>query len=203
MERRRPFRRRGSVPEAPRPDLSTRYAREDAHFTVRGYAWGCVYLVIIVTEMVYAKHVTATINLSTWSLVLYQNFIALILWPFASLVSGEFQSLRLLLAPGDDAGAAGAPPVTSATFVPLAISCVLAIGISFAAWGTRSAISATQFTVLGVACKLATVAINVLAWSHHASYAAQVSIIVCILSSVAYQQSAKADKSSKALPTTK
>ena len=60
------------------------YARDDANFTVRGYSWACVYLAIIVTEMVYAKHVTATINLSTWSLVLYQNAIALFLWPFAS-----------------------------------------------------------------------------------------------------------------------
>ena len=62
-----------------------------------------------------------------------------------------------------------------------------------------------RFTVLGVACKLATVAINVLAWSHHASYAAQASIILCIVASVAYNQSSKADRAAreKALPVTK
>ena len=176
------------------------YAHNDARITPAGYAWGVVYLSIIVTEMVYAKHVTATIQLSTWSLVLYQNTIALLLWPFASLVSGEFQSLRLLVqTPEEDSE----PLMTMATLVPLCLSCVLAIGISFSAWGTRSAVSATQFTVLGVACKLATVAINVLAWSHHASIEAQFSIVVCILASVAYQQSAKADKAGKALPVTK
>ena len=142
------------------------YAHNDARITPAGYAWGVVYLSIIVTEMVYAKHVTATIQLSTWSLVLYQNTIALFLWPFASLISGEFQSLRLLVQTPE---AESEPLMTMTTLVPLLLSCVLAIGISFSAWGTRSAVSATQFTVLGVACKLATVAINVLAWSHHAS----------------------------------
>ena len=155
------------------------YAHNDARITPAGYAWGVVYLSIIVTEMVYAKHVTATIQLSTWSLVLYQNTIALFLWPFASLISGEFQSLRLLVQTPE---AESEPLMTMTTLVPLLLSCVLAIGISFSAWGTRSAVSATQFTVLGVACKLATVAINVLAWSHHASIEAQFSIIVCILS---------------------
>jgi len=184
------------------------YARDDAHFTVRGYAWGCVYLAIIVTEMVYAKHVTATINLSTWSLVLYQNAIALALWPFASLLSGEFRALQALwsgVPVASEAGAIEAPPLTAYTLVPLGCSCLLAIGISFSAWGTRTVISATQFTVLGVACKLATVAINVLAWSHHASYAAQASIILCIVASVAYNQSSKADRAAreKALPVTK
>ena len=111
--------------------------------------------------MVYAKHVTATINLSTWSLVLYQNAIALFLWPFASFFSGEFRVLASVLAgAAPDAGedAVAVPPLSTYTLVPLLTSCVLAIGISFSAWGTRSVISATQFTVLGVACKLATVA---------------------------------------------
>ena len=132
----------------------------------RSYAWGVVYLSIIVTEMVYAKHVTATIQLST-ALVLYQNTIALFLRirPFASLISGEFQSLRLLVQTPE---AEAEPLMTMTTLVPLLSSCVLAIGISFSAWGTRSPVSATQFTVLGVACKRATVAINALAWSHHA-----------------------------------
>jgi len=175
------------------------YAHNDARITPAGYAWGVVYLTIIVTEMVYAKHVTASIQLSTWSLVLYQNTIALFLWPFASLVSGEFQALRGLV----DAQKEDEPLLPSATLVPLLLSCVLAIGISFSAWGTRSAVSATQFTVLGVACKLATVAINVVAWSHHASFEAQLSIVCCILASVAYSHSAKQDKAGKQLPVTK
>ena len=37
------------------------YARDDGAYSARGYGWGAAYLAVIVTEMVYAKHVTATI----------------------------------------------------------------------------------------------------------------------------------------------
>mmetsp|Transcript_2545 Transcript_2545/g.9765 ORF Transcript_2545/g.9765 Transcript_2545/m.9765 type:complete len:379 (-) Transcript_2545:490-1626(-) len=173
------------------------YAFDDANFSARGYAWACVYLVIIVTEMVYAKHITATINLSTWGLVLYQNTIALVLFPIASALTGEIRDVFALL------GLTGGPPTTrdgrpvdvdAFALVPLLTSCLLGVGISFAGWGARSSISATQFTVLGVACKLATVAINLVVWHHHAPLHAQISIVMCIVASVLYQQSAKRDK---------
>jgi len=182
------------------------YARDDGAYSARGYGWGAVYLTVIVTEMVYAKHVTATINLSTWSLVLYQNTIALALWPVASFFSGEFAALAALSrggGPEDGDEGSEFAALSAYALVPLGISCVLAVGISFSAWGARSIISATQFTVLGVACKLATVAINVLAWSHHASPTAQLSIVVCILASVAYSQSAKRDKAARMPPSPK
>jgi len=194
---------------------SASYAYDDANFSARGYVWACIYLTIIVTEMVYAKHVTATIGLSTWGLVLYQNVIAVCLFPFASLISGEFYDIaKLFYAPQqlDSSAAAAAAGTTENSLldaasdddplkkiqpfaaIPVIVSCVLGVGISFAGWGTRSAITATQFTVLGVACKLATVAINVVVWSHHAPLVAQASIVVCIVASVLYQQSAKRDK---------
>mmetsp|Transcript_14131 Transcript_14131/g.17072 ORF Transcript_14131/g.17072 Transcript_14131/m.17072 type:complete len:280 (+) Transcript_14131:1-840(+) len=178
------------------------YAYDDVNFSVTGYTWAIAYLIIIVTEMVYAKHVTSTIGLSTWGLVLYQNTIAMFLFPFASVITGEmadiyrlFFSIRKSL-PGDELPALS--QVESShyldTLFPLFVSCVLGLGISFSAWGTRTAISATQFTVLGVACKLATVGINAVVWSHHAPLIAQISIIMCIIASVLYQQSAKRDK---------
>ena len=45
---------------------------------------------------------------------------------------------------------------------------------------------ATSFAVLGVACKVGTVAINLLVWSRHAPLAAQGPLLLCILASVAY-----------------
>jgi len=203
------------------------YARDDANFDGRGYAWASLYLVVIVLEMVYAKHVTRTIGLSTWGLVLYQNGIALCLSPLAMCATGELQAAARLFfsfekiveegptsssssssssstgrrrrrrRPSIDGGDAEGSDVTF--LLPLALSCVLAVGISFAGWGARSSISATQFTVLGVACKLATVAINVLVWDHHAPLLAQVSILICIFASVLYQQSANQDKARRLL----
>jgi len=221
------------------------YARDDANFDARGYAWACAYLVIIVTEMVYAKHVTATIGLSTWGLVLYQNVIALTLAPVAAVATGELARFKdaathlILLQQTSDTSQT--PPslgsqsqanalekaalaassssshqhleerrylrrrllggdtgrISPDYAVPIVASCVLAVGISFAGWGARSSVSATQFTVLGVACKLATVAINIAVWEHHAPLLAQLSILLCIFASVLYQQSAKKDKEVK------
>lgn len=182
------------------------YAYDDANFNIAGYTWACVYLAIIVTEMVYAKHVTATIGLSTWGLVLYQNVIAMFLFPVASILTGEFYDIAGLLGfltSTDPAGSVNTA-VSRATIspfaaIPVLVSCILGTGISFAGWGSRSAISATQFTVLGVACKLATVLINSTVWNHHAPIYAQISIIICIIFSVAYQQSAKRDKAERAM----
>lgn len=183
------------------------YAKEDANFSVVGYSWAAAYLAIIVTEMVYAKHITATVDLSTWGLVLYQNTIALLLFPFASILTGEMTDIARILGfltagstegilPGDVTAQLpqSRPKISTLAIIPLLVSCVIGTGISFAGWGTRSAISATQFTVLGVACKLATVLINSTVWKHHASIYAQISIATCIIFSVAYQQSSKREK---------
>lgn len=191
----------------PRPSLRTgacllaiaagaaTYACDDTNFSFHAYAWACAYLVIIVAEMVYAKHITSTINLSTWGLVLYQNCIALALAPFASIATGEASHILNLLVGGHDHG----KTVNAHALVPLVASCLLGVGISFAGWGARSSISATQFTVLGVACKLATVAINLLVWSHHASHLSQIAIVTCIIASVLYQQSHTSDRNATKL----
>ncbi|KAJ8603100.1 hypothetical protein CTAYLR_006689 [Chrysophaeum taylorii] len=175
------------------------YAYDDTNFNVAGYVWAAVYLVVIVTEMVYAKHITSTIGLSTWGLVLYQNTIALFIFPFASICTGEFTEIARVagLIPKATPLSRTSPEPTISAVLPLFLSCVLGTGISFAGWGTRSAISATQFTVLGVACKLATILMNVLVWNHHASLYAQFSIVICIVSSVAYQQCAQRDKAER------
>ncbi|KAJ1450156.1 hypothetical protein M885DRAFT_621930 [Pelagophyceae sp. CCMP2097] len=176
------------------------YAHDDANFSIQGYTWAVVYLAIIVTEMVYAKHITSTIQLSTWGLVLYQNTIAMMLWPIASTLSGEFLAIsRFVYSDNADMAVVIEKPAVliSSAILPLCVSCFLAVGISFAGWGTRANVSATAFTVLGVACKLATVAMNVVVWDHHASASGQVSIIICIVFSVLYQQSAQCDKDSR------
>jgi len=181
------------------------YAYDDSNFSIPGYSWACIYLSIIVTEMVYAKHVTATMGLSTWGLVFYQNVIAVAIFPFASLLTGEFADIIRLLGvmtplpspespDGSESTTGSIAQLSVFAAVPILISCVLGTGISFAGWGTRSAISATQFTVLGVACKLATVLVNMTVWSYHAPLLDQLAIVLCIAFSVAYQQSAKADK---------
>jgi drug/metabolite transporter (DMT)-like permease len=161
------------------------YAQIDSSaITLVAYGWAFAYLLIITCEMVYAKHIASSIGLNTWGLVMYQNMISVLIWPFISLCTGEAVQIAAFV---------HTPPETSA-LLPVALTCVLGVAISFAGWGTRSKLSATSFTVLGVACKLATVGMNLTVWDHHSSYAAQAPILLCMFSSVAYQQSAKRDR---------
>jgi len=160
------------------------YAQADDNFSVTAYGWAFTYLGIITFEMIYAKHMVSSMGLGTWDLVMYQNLIAVCIWPFAAILTGEaFQVTELL----------NNPPNMEVMF-PVFVTCVLGTAISFSAWGTRTQLSATSFTVLGVACKLATVLINLTVWEHHASYTAQLPILLCMFSSVAYQQSTKKAK---------
>ena len=163
------------------------YAKADDNFSVEVYGWAFAYLAIITFEMIYAKHVVSSFGIGTWDLVRYQNLIAVLIWPFVSVLSGEMAKITQF---------AEHPPSGEALF-PVAVTCVLGVLISFGGWGTRSQLSATSFTVLGVACKLATVGINLTVWEHHASYAAQAPILLCMLSSVAYTQSAKKDQAER------
>lgn len=160
------------------------YAQADDNFSVTAYGWAFTYLAIITFEMVYAKHVVSSMGINTWDLVRYQNLIAFCLWPCAALLTGEFSQLAEL----------DVASLDMATLFPVFVTCILGTAISFAGWGTRSQLSATSFTVLGVACKLATVLINLTVWEHHASYTAQLPILLCMFSSVAYQQSSKRDQ---------
>ena len=50
-----------------------------------------------------------------------------------------------------------------------ALSCVFGIAISFTGWRCRALVSATCYTVLGVANKMLTVLANVIVWDDHAS----------------------------------
>ena len=53
------------------------------------------------------------------------------------------------------------------------LSCVFGIAISFTGWRCRALVSATCYTVLGVANKMLTVLANIIVWDDHASPAAK------------------------------
>jgi hypothetical protein len=53
------------------------------------------------------------------------------------------------------------------------LSCVFGIAISFTGWRCRALVSATCYTVLGVANKMLTVLANIIVWDDHATPAAK------------------------------
>ena len=77
-------------------------------------------------------------------------------------------------------------------------SCVMGVGISYSGWRTRSVVTATTFTLVGVLNKMATIAFTVVVWPNDASVTGIVSLVFCIAFGLLYQDAPKrAEKASK------
>ena len=81
-----------------------------------------------------------------------------------ALLSHEPDKLIALSAPGHDLW-------TPHAISYLVASCVVGLAISFTGWYCRSQVTATCYTVLGVANKMVTVLVNLLIWDEHAGLA--------------------------------
>jgi len=150
----------------------------DSTFSIQAYSWAVAWLVIFLFDQTYIKHVVTKIEMSTWTRSYYTNAIAggpVLL--YAALVEG---------APGNLASSWSGSPTIGA--VMLAISCALGTAMSFFAFGARAAVSATSFTVAGNACKVLSVVINVLIWDKHATLGGIMSLGVCLVGAIFYQQ---------------
>ena len=69
------------------------------------------------------------------------------------------------------------------------ISCALGVAVAFLGFEARRLVSATCFTVLGVAGKMATVTANGLIWDKHASPEGIAFLAACLAGAAIYQQS--------------
>uniref|UniRef100_A0A803NU14 GDP-mannose transporter GONST3 n=1 Tax=Cannabis sativa TaxID=3483 RepID=A0A803NU14_CANSA len=73
--------------------------------------------------------------------------------------------------------------------LPVGLSCLFGLSISFFGFSCRRAISATGFTVLGIVNKLLTVVINFVIWDKHSTFVGTLGLLICMLGGVMYQQS--------------
>ena len=81
----------------------------------------------------------------------------------------------------------------------LGASCAMGVGISYSGWKTRTVITATTFTLVGVLNKMATIAFTVIVWPADASFASIAALVFCILFGLLYQDAPKRkDKAGKA-----
>ncbi|CAN6484913.1 unnamed protein product [Victoria cruziana] len=158
------------------------YVLTDYQFTVTAYTWALAYLVSMTIDFVYIKHVVMTIGLNTWGLVLYNNLEALLLFPFEFLVMGELKKIKHDVA---DESSWHSFSVT----LPVGLSCLFGLSISFFGFSCRRSISATGFTVLGIVNKLLTVVINLVVWDKHSTLIGTIGLLICMFGGVMYQQS--------------
>jgi len=163
------------------------YVVSDKAFKVSGlsaYGWVTAYFWIISVEMVYGKHIVGKhLGFKTlWGPTLYTNAVALLPMLGIGLLTGEVDALYT--------GADWSPGAV----VLMALSCVVGVSISFTGWYCRSLVTATCYTVLGVANKMLTVLVNVIIWDQHASAAGVISLLVCLLGASLYQQAPLVDE---------
>ncbi|KAL9226725.1 hypothetical protein vseg_002503 [Gypsophila vaccaria] len=158
------------------------YVLTDYQFTVMAYTWALAYLVSMSIDFVYIKHVVMTIGLNTWGLVLYNNLEALLLFPLELFIMGELKKIQHEISDESDWYSFG-------VILPVGLSCLFGLSISFFGFSCRKAISATGFTVLGIVNKLLTVVINLIIWDKHSTVVGTVGLLICMLGGVMYQQS--------------
>ncbi|CAI0627259.1 unnamed protein product [Linum tenue] len=161
---------------------SVLYVLTDYQFTLTAYSWALAYLISMTVDFVYIKHVVMTIGLNTWGLVLYNNLEALMLFPLELLIMGELKKIKHEITEESDW-------YSFEVVLPVGLSCLFGLAISFFGFSCRRAISATGYTVLGVVNKLLTVVINLVIWDKHATFVGTIGLLICMVGGILYQQS--------------
>ncbi|XP_061336643.1 GDP-mannose transporter GONST3 [Gastrolobium bilobum] len=169
---------------------SVLYVATDYQFTFMAYTWAVAYLVSMTIDFVYIKHVVMTIGLNTWGLVLYNNLEALLLFPLELLIMGELKKIQHEISDESDWH-------SFQVVLPVGLSCLFGLSISFFGFSCRKAISATGFTVLGIVNKLLTVVINFVVWDKHSTWVGTVGLLICMLGGIMYQRSTSKPKAAK------
>ena len=170
------------------------YVLTDAQFVVEGlagYSWCLLYFALICFEMTFGKHLVSSLRLGVWESVWLTNMLALpMLWGLA-YVRGDMEDFFAI---------AAAMPL--ADKVVLLLSCVIATLIGYAGWLCRGLVSATSYTLIGVANKLGTVLLAVTFLDKHASMTGVAALVFCILASSQYKQAPLRADVAKATATT-
>jgi len=160
------------------------YVMTDKEFHVNAYTWVMVWFVVFAVDMVYIKFVVDTVPMTNWGRVYYQNLLALPPLLCLGLFTGEVQSALTI-------GQEGIEPAfqwTQNSLLALGASCLCGVGMSYSGFRLRKEVSATSFTVIGILCKLGTVAVNVMIWDKHASATGLGFLLVCMVAGFFYQQ---------------
>ncbi|PIA47635.1 hypothetical protein AQUCO_01400332v1 [Aquilegia coerulea] len=166
---------------------SVLYVLTDYQFTLTAYTWAVAYLISMTVDFVYIKHVVTTVGLNTWGLVLYNNLEALLLFPLELLIMGELKKIKHEITDESDWH-------SFAVVLPVGLSCLFGLAISFFGFSCRRALSATGFTVLGIVNKLLTVVINLIIWDKHSTVVGTLGLLICMAGGVMYQQSTSKKK---------
>jgi len=166
------------------------YVLTDRAFKLNGwgaYTWVSAYFVIISFEMAYGKHIVGPhlSFASMWGPTLYTNTVSVPPMLTIGLLTHENEKL---LRADWSAGA----------IALLVLSCAVGVAISYLGWRARSLVTATCYTVLGVANKMLTVLANAMVWDQRASPIGISFLCVCLVGAAGYKQAPMAEPADSA-----
>lgn len=171
---------------------SIMFVNFDTEFQMEGagaYFWVILYFTCIVIEMTIGKAISHQANLSLAAAVLYTNALSLLPMLCIALSAGEeVADLRI---------------ETRYGAVLLLLSCIIGCALGFVGWWCRSLLSATSYTVVGVANKFVTISLNALVWKKHATLEGTMAVLFCILMSTLYRQSPLRERAEEKSPYTR
>lgn len=154
---------------------SVGYVLNDKFFEVKAYAWVVVWYAVFSFDQVYIKHKVDTVKMTTWTQVYYTNSLATPVLVGILIATGELETLEAF-------------HWTSVSLFWLLTSAAMGVAIAYFSFLARTAVSATYFTVIGNACKVLTVFINVMMWDLHATPAGLFSLSICLVGAYFYKQ---------------
>jgi len=172
------------------------YASANRGVAVQSCSWMLLFLVMMPIDAVLIKHLINTIGLTQWGLVLYQNLLAAVLG-ICCVVSLELNSSAAILEAFDHLRSGGFWAV-----LPVVLSCILGVSVSYFQMSVRKVVSSTAFMVLGVSNKLLALLINQLAMEANSSFWSIASVLVSIGGAVGFQQTVKGNGLSQAPAST-
>lgn len=152
------------------------YAVTDSTFSVNGYSWLAGWTVAFLFDQIYIKHVVDSVPVaSNWSRAMFTNaWAAIILFVMVAMNSVE----QTIVSDGE--------AWTLGCVLAVGCSCVVALLISYMSFLARKQLTATTFTILGNACKILSVVLNVLIWDKHASALGLCMLSITLISAMVY-----------------
>eukprot|EP01059_Diplonema_ambulator_P003507 TRINITY_DN13200_c0_g2_i1.p1 TRINITY_DN13200_c0_g2~~TRINITY_DN13200_c0_g2_i1.p1 ORF type:complete len:345 (+),score=91.13 TRINITY_DN13200_c0_g2_i1:43-1077(+) len=163
------------------------YVYTDEGFAWAAYIYAMAYMFAMAIDTILIKKVVEDVTLTRWGLVFYNNFIALAFFPVGSLATGDLSFPTGASASTTDNMNSIYLLSKPEVLLPVSLSCVIGVAISFFGLNTRKALTATSFTVLGVINKFLTVLVNTVIWDKHSSKLGIFCVIMTILGGVLYQ----------------
>ncbi|CAG9462284.1 unnamed protein product [Pedinophyceae sp. YPF-701] len=163
----------------------------DTQVPTLGLVWLSIWFGTAVFDMLYLKHFTTAVKLSTFGRVYYTNTLSCIPALIIMVVHGE-------LTPSVFVTLFTTPRALLAAFV----TGLLGLAMSILSWALRSAVSALSFTVIGVMNKVLSVMINGVIWDKHGSTMGMLLTVGGILAGALYEQPAPRERGQR-LPINK